>query len=71
MTTDDLIDLPHVVIVETKSDLRIAEFERGAEGQRQAHFFAEQQTGKPGVQRVLVTARYRSLGDAAAILRQP
>lgn len=73
LTTDDLMPLPHIVIIVTEDPARltIAEFERGAEGQRTAYEYAESQVGHPGVARVLVTVRCRSLGTAKALMGQP
>lgn len=73
LTTDDLMALPHIVIIVTDDPARltIAEFARGPEGQRTAYEFAESQVGRPGVARVLVTARCRSMGKWQALAGQP
>lgn len=68
-SSDDLQELPHVVVVESTNPatLRIAEFDCGALGQKAAHEFAQNMATQPGVHRVLVTARYRTLGKLEAL----
>ena len=63
MTTDDLNDIPHVVIVETPSGIRIAEFERDAKPSPMlaAHDYAQAVTRISFFGRIIVCARVRTI----------
>lgn len=69
MTTDDLKDIPHVVIVETTGEIRIAEFEREAKPSPMmaAHDYAQSIACGDFHGRVIVTARVRTLQPLAYV----
>lgn len=63
MNTDDLNDIPHVVIVESADGIRIAEFERDAKPSpaHAAHDYAQRIACGDFFGRVIVTARVRTM----------
>jgi hypothetical protein len=69
MTTDDLNDIPHVVIVESATGIRLTEFEREAKPSPMiaAHDYAQSIACGDFHGRVIVTARVRTLQPLAYI----
>lgn len=63
MTTDDLKDIPHIVIVESAAGIRVAEFERDAKPSPMmaAHDYAQSIAAGDFHGRVIVAARVRTL----------
>jgi hypothetical protein len=62
ITTDDLKEFKHVVIIETATSLRMVEFDEGQ--MEAAHDFATSHAGLEGFSgRIIVACRVRQLGD--------
>ena len=59
MSTDDLTDLPHVVIVESADGIRLVEFDAGQ--MLAAHGYASKVVAGDFYGRVIVAARVRTL----------
>ncbi|MEM0964824.1 MAG: hypothetical protein AAGJ81_01565 [Verrucomicrobiota bacterium] len=60
ISTDDVKDLPHIVIVENEGELKLFEYERGQ--MEQAHKQAQDYAMRNGG-RAIVAVRVRQCGD--------